>query len=76
MTAVMVTRFILSLRKTHVELLGGHQLTAGEQVPVPIIQLRQEPEWTSSQMRSYRQAERQQSEMDLYELKQMNNGEP
>jgi len=75
MTAVMVTRFILSLRKTHSDLQNGVKLTVGEQVPGTTIQFRQEPEWTSSSMRPCRQAERQQPETDLYELKWMNNGE-
>jgi hypothetical protein len=74
-TAVMVTCFILSLRKTHLDLQNGAKLTAGEQVPGTTIQFRQEPEWTSSSMRPCRQAERQQPETDLYELKWMNNGE-
>jgi hypothetical protein len=68
----MVTRFVLSLRKTHVDQLNSAMVLATGDF-TGTIQFRQEPEWTSFSIQPRREAERKQHETDSYELDTVEN---
>jgi hypothetical protein len=69
----MVTRFVLSLKKTHFCLLDSIQMSTNSN-PRETIQFRQEPEWMSFSMHPSRQTEGEQyGGTDWCELTRVNN---